>query len=87
MVEKTNIEIIRDVFVLEFELEAELIVPESTLYEDLDFDSLDAVDMIVVMEQAFGVKLKDEKIVRSIRTIQDLADFITTLQSESLVNA
>jgi len=67
---------IKKVFVDEFELEAEKLVPEATLYEDLGLDSLDAVDMVVALEKEFGVKLKDEEAIREIRTMGDLFDFI-----------
>lgn len=45
-------------------------------YEDLELDSLDAVDMVIVLENAFGCKLRDEEAIRSIRTLDDLYKFI-----------
>ncbi len=70
------------VFVDEFELDADRLVPEATLYDDLGLDSLDAVDMVVALEKEFGVKLKDEEAIRQIRTMGDLFGFIEKLSAE-----
>ena len=64
------------VLVREFELDENLVVPEATLYGDLGLDSLDAVDMVVVLEKEFGVKLGDENALRSLQTVEDLLDFM-----------
>ncbi|GAB4335641.1 MAG: acyl carrier protein [Desulfobulbaceae bacterium] len=63
---------LKTVFAEEFELEPERLVPEATLFDDLELDSLDAVDMVVALEKEFGVKVKDEESMRSIRTLGDL---------------
>lgn len=66
----------------EFELDPEDMGPESTLYDDLGLDSLDAVDMVVVLEKSFGMKLTDEEALRSIRTMEDLFQFLIRLKAE-----
>ncbi len=66
----------------EFELDPQIMTPEATLYDDLGLDSLDAVDMVVVLEKSFGMKLTDEEALRSIRTMDDLFQFIIRLKSE-----
>jgi acyl carrier protein len=66
----------------EFEIEQEKLKPEATLYEDLGFDSLDAIDMVVVLEKTFGVKLSDESAIRSVRTVGDIFDLIIKLRKE-----
>ncbi|MEA1867710.1 MAG: acyl carrier protein, partial [Thermodesulfobacteriota bacterium] len=60
----------------EFELEPELLQPDATLYEDLGLDSLDAVDMVVALEKAFGMKMTDEEAVRAVRTLGDLFELV-----------
>ena len=60
----------------EFELEPEAMTPEANLYEDLGLDSLDAVDMVIVLENAFGVKIRDEQTLRTIRTLNDIYEYI-----------
>lgn len=57
-----------------FELEAETIKPESTLYEELDLDSIDAVDIFVQMRDITGRRPDPEK-AKLIRTVEELVNF------------
>ena len=57
-----------------FELEPETIKPESTLYEELDLDSIDAVDIFVQMRDITGRRPDPEK-AKLIRTVAELVDF------------
>ena len=66
----------------EFELDPAKMTPEATLYDDLGLDSLDAVDMVVALEKAFGMKLTDEQALRSIRTMDDLFKFLAGLKDQ-----
>ncbi len=63
----------------EFEFKDEQLVPASKLKDDLGLDSLDAVDMVVVLEQKFGVTLRQGYDLRTIVTLNDLYDFIEKL--------
>ena len=81
----TNDEIfqrIKSIFIEEFELEPELLLPEATLFDDLGLDSLDAVDMVVALEKEFGVKMKDEKSIRSVRTLDDLHRLLLSIHAQ-----
>ncbi len=71
-----------EVLAEEFELDPEEMGPGATLYDDLGLDSLDAVDMVVVLEKSFGMKLTDEEALRSIRTMEDLFQFLIRLKKE-----
>lgn len=71
-----------EVLAEEFELDPEEMGPDATLYDDLGLDSLDAVDMVVVLEKSFGMKLTDEEALRSIRTMEDLFQFLIRLKKE-----
>jgi len=71
-----------DVLAEEFELDPEEMGPDATLYDDLGLDSLDAVDMVVVLEKSFGMRLTDEESLRSIRTMEDLFQFLIRLKNE-----
>ena len=73
---------VQQVMVEEFELEADALRPEATLYDDLGLDSLDAVDMVVALEKAFAVKLANQEEVRSVRTLGDVVALIVRLQEE-----
>jgi len=67
---------IRRVLAHEFELEETELRPEARLYDDLDMDSLDAVDMVVALQKAFAMEMIDQQDLYNVRTIQDLFDLL-----------
>ncbi|MCK4767747.1 MAG: acyl carrier protein [Desulfobacula sp.] len=75
------IKIVNQVLEEEFEIDAELLKPESLLYEDIGLDSLDAVDLIVMIDKQLGVRI-DEEQARSIRTLEDVYKTIDELLNE-----
>ena len=72
MTEAEVIKIINESMVEEFELDPEAMIPDARLVEDLEMDSLDFVDLVIVLQNAFDVKLRDDPNVREIRTLGDL---------------
>lgn len=72
---------IKEILVSDFELDAEKLVPEAKLFEDLDLDSIDAVDMVVRLQQMTGLKVKAEDF-KQIRTLKDIADVVEKLVNE-----
>jgi acyl carrier protein len=84
MTDQEIIRIINTSLADEFELEVEDMVPEASLFDDLELDSLDMVDMVIVLENAFNFKIREEKAVRKIRTLGDIHDFVIqkALQTE-----
>ena len=64
-----------------FEIEKESIVPEARLYEELDLDSIDAIDMIVKLQKMIGKSVKPEDF-RSARTVADVVDVVYQLIQE-----
>ncbi|MCH1919502.1 acyl carrier protein [Shewanella sp. A3A] len=62
----------------EFEVPAEDITPEASLYEDLDLDSIDAVDLVIKLQQLTGKKIQPESF-KSVRTVADVVDAIEQL--------
>lgn len=70
MTEKEIIVKINGFLVEEFEVEEEKIQPDANLKETLDLDSLDYVDLVVVIEDAFGFKVVPEDFM-NIVTFQD----------------
>ena len=68
----------------EFEIEQERLVPDAALFTDLELDSLDVVDLIVALEQAFGIKIRAEaaQTFRDIRTLNDLYNAIDAMYQE-----
>ena len=65
----------------EFEIDIELIQPDAPLMQTLDLDSLDLVDMVVLVEHNFGFTLKAQDFV-GIKTFQDFYDFIDSRVNE-----
>lgn len=61
-----------------FDIPVEKIKPESRLYEELDIDSIDAVDLIVRMKPMVGKRLTPEAF-KAVRTVQDVVDALHTL--------
>ena len=57
------------------------ITPEARLYEDLDFDSIDAVDMIVRLKELTGKAVKPEDF-KSARTIGDVVEAVHKMIQE-----
>ena len=69
---------IRKILVEEFELEPAKVVPETRFREDLDFDSIDAVDLLVRLQKQTGIKVSAEDFM-SIVTLGDIVDVIARL--------
>jgi acyl carrier protein len=58
-----------------FELDRADVVPTAHLFEDLDLDSIDAIDLIVGLQEETGLKLTEDEL-RSIRIVQDVVDLL-----------
>jgi acyl carrier protein len=69
------IEKINGFLVEEFEVDPAKITPEANLRETLELDSLDYIDLVVVIESNFGFKVKPEDFV-SIVTFQNFYDYV-----------
>ncbi len=59
----------------EFEIEEEKIKPDADLKSDLGIDSLDFVDIVVVVEDVFGFKITAEEL-KNVTTYDNFCDFI-----------
>ncbi len=66
---------INEFLVEEFEVEAEKITPNANLKETLSLDSLDYIDLVVVIESNFSFKVQPEDFV-GIVTFQDFYDYV-----------
>ena len=67
----------------EIEIEEDLISPDALLAKDLGIDSLDVVDIIVIVEQVFGVKIKGEEL-KNVKTLQQFYNFVENKIKASL---
>jgi acyl carrier protein len=78
------IEKINGFLVEEFDIEASLITPEANLREVLQLDSLDYIDLAVVIEGNFGFKLKLEDFATVI-TFQNFYDYVIFRLSQEAI--
>lgn len=69
------IKVVNRLLVDELEIAEETLKPEASLKEDLEIDSLDFVDIIVLVEHEFGFKPLTEEL-KTIKTLQDFYQFI-----------
>ena len=69
------IEKIRKFMIAEFEVEEEKITPDANLKHTLGLDSLDYIDLVVVIESNFAFKVKPEDFV-GIITYQDFCNYV-----------
>ena len=82
MTDTEIIEAVNEVFVEEFEVPPEGIKPDANIFGDLGLDSLDVVDLIVALQKKFGVTVRNDQRVRSVRTLQDLYDYLIQVREE-----
>jgi len=61
-----------------FDTDPQQVSLESRLYEDLDIDSIDAVDLVVELKKITGKKLQPDDF-KSVRTVQDVVDAVSRL--------
>ena len=71
---------VRNFLVEDLEIDEEKITPDALLKEDLGIDSLDFVDIVVIVERNFGFKIKPEE-MKGVDTYSKFCDYI-----ESKVN-
>ena len=62
---------LRELLADKFEVDPARVTPEADLYNDLDLDSIDAVDLVIKLQEMTGKRIKPEEF-RSVRTIGDV---------------
>ena len=87
MTEQEIIAAVNEVFQEDFEIERERLLPEMNIFEDLELDSLDIVDLVVAMQKKFKVKVRDDERIKSIRTLGDVYQFVLMLKNEGVTPA
>jgi acyl carrier protein len=66
---------VRNFLIEEMEIEAEMITGEAKLRDNLGLDSLDFVDIVVIVEKRFGFKIKPEEMA-NVTTVNEFYDYI-----------
>lgn len=72
---------LRDEMVEMFEVEPEAVQLDAQLYDDLDIDSIDAIDLVVRLKEITGRKIKPEDF-KSVRTVGDVVDAVQALLND-----
>jgi Acyl carrier protein len=62
----------------QFDILSEKITPDARLYEDMELDSIDAVDIVAHLQKKTGKKVKPETF-KSVRTVQDIVNAVEEL--------
>ncbi len=75
MTREDIIKAINSFLIEEFEIEEAQIKPSARLKDDLGLESLDFVDIAVIVQKEFGLTLKGEEMT-AIKTLNDLYDYI-----------
>ncbi len=73
---------VRDALIELFELDPDLITLDANLYQDLDLDSIDAVDLVVYLQNLTGKKIKPDAF-KAVRTVQDVVEAVSHLLAKS----
>jgi len=69
------VEKINEILIDEFEIEPAQIMPDENMLETLEIDSLDLVDIVVLIEKHFGFKVVTEE-MSDINTLNDFYDYV-----------
>jgi acyl carrier protein len=73
---------IKEILSTEFEINPSLIKPDAKLYEELDMDSIDAVDMVVKMKERIPGRI-DPALFKNARTVQDIVELLYPLVQQA----
>lgn len=82
MTKEEIFERIRNILKDAFDIEPDRVTPAARLYDDLDIDSIDAVDLIVQLKPLVGKRLQPEAF-KSVRTVQDIVDALHGLVNDA----
>jgi len=67
--------LVKKCLVEEFEIPAEKIRPEASLFETLGLDSIDALDMIALLESRMNIEINEQEL-KKMRTVQHIVDYL-----------
>lgn len=69
---------LKEILVNDFEISEDLITPNVDLFKDLDFDSIDAVDLAVKLQQYTGKRIQPQNF-KEIKTFEDVVNAVSDL--------
>ena len=68
---------VKNIIVDQLGVENTSVKPDAKFIDDLGADSLDIVELVMAMEEEFGLEISDEE-AEKIRTVQDVVKYIET---------
>ena len=71
---------IKDIMSEHFQIDGNIVKPEAKLYDDLELDSIDAVDLLVKMKGFIPKKIEPE-LFKKAKTVQDVVDLLHQLSN------
>jgi acyl carrier protein len=78
--EKSNLERITDIITDQLGLDPSDVTPEAKIIEDLGADSLDAVELVMAVEEEFDIEISDEE-AKDLKTVKDILDHVKKAQA------
>ena len=75
MVKQTAYNLTFEYLAKRFEIAPDRIRPDSNLFSELGLDSIDALDMLALLDSQWKIKINEEQ-AKKIRTVQDVVDYI-----------
>ncbi len=72
---------VRDIVVEQLGVEKSAVSAEASLIDDLGADSLDTVELVMALEEEFGLEIPDDA-AEKIKTIQQITDYIAEHSQE-----
>ena len=66
---------IRDIIVEQLSVDASMVTEDTNLMKDLEADSLDAVEIIMAIEEQFGIEIPDDE-AEKFQTVEDLVEYV-----------
>ena len=70
-----NFEKVKEVMINTLNCDGDKITPEATLADDLNIESLDAVELVMALEEEYGIKIPDTEL-ENLKTVKDIVDCI-----------
>lgn len=78
MSEKPTEQRVKDIIVEQLGVKADQITPEAKFIEDLGADSLDTVELVMALEEEFGIEIPDEQ-AEKLQTVGDVIKYVEDL--------
>ena len=72
---------IKEIMVDTLACDEEKITPEASITDDLGIDSLDAVELVMALEEEFSIKIPDEELPK-MKTVQNIMDCVSKYQEQ-----